>query len=318
MVERNRDLTKKFRKVAKSLSYFDMHRISRRSSDLDLSSSDFNLSGDDDRGATEFFLGYYSLEGLYTILKRYGIFRALNKRGHEDFVIDLDFSDHYRQIFRLYCDGKKEPESMLGELVVQEGTLMPKQKGGRKERYDVIHIHWLTLQDPKREFSPRRPMFPDQQHPGLGIGHEVLELLIVMAYRLKKDGLLIYPEFFHNALLYRPSFMFYDPAREGFVNALDRDMGDRCLTEKAWLMYHECVIDKETGEYIRWQSHEQLLPIDKRIEKKVFESKRYRLARANSEMMHNFAVDDEKFARALEKEGPPLEWLLALRPGHKG
>ena len=62
---------------------------------LDFSETDlFNL--DIGRRGGDFFLGYYSREGVKIALEKYGLFVELKNRGFENIIMNIDTSDPVR------------------------------------------------------------------------------------------------------------------------------------------------------------------------------------------------------------------------------
>ena len=55
----------------------------------------------------------------------------------------------------------------------------------------MLSIEWLLLQDPTKTFSKSKPQLPGQEHPGLGMLRELLEMLYQACLRLELDGLIM-------------------------------------------------------------------------------------------------------------------------------
>jgi hypothetical protein len=100
---------------------------------------------------------------------------------------------------------------MLMECVVERT-----REGG----HPLLLVHWLTLQNPRLRFDTRHEPLPGQQHPGLGLGPEVNELLSQVARRLGLEGIAFQPAWYHMALLLHERCQFLDPEREGRFRAL--------------------------------------------------------------------------------------------------
>jgi len=179
----------------------------------------------------------------------------------------------------MYADEKEDPGHLLFDLIVREGSIQPSGRGGagdagNQNLFSVLIIEWLCLQNPSASFTPERPPLPGQDFPGLGIGYEAHEFLVVMGMRLKKDGLMNHPQFVHNAWLYHEKFKFVDPVKEGRLIALMRDTGDHDLADVSWAVYHGCLEDASTGETVPWDGGALVYPLSERL-KNHFQSESY-------------------------------------------
>jgi hypothetical protein len=96
---------------------------------------------------------------------------------------------------------------------------------------EVLYAHWLSLRNPRAQFSPTRPRLPGQEVPGLGLAHETGTMLARMAVRLGLGGVVFRPAFFHTAYAARHEFVFVDPDRQGRFEALLRDLAHLPLLE---------------------------------------------------------------------------------------
>jgi hypothetical protein len=96
---------------------------------------------------------------------------------------------------------------------------------------DALYIHWLSLRNPRAQFSERRPRLPGQDVPGLGLSLEIGTVFALVAARLGLGALVFRPAHYHNAYAARHTFHFVDPARQGRFEALVRDLADVPLVE---------------------------------------------------------------------------------------
>jgi hypothetical protein len=90
------------------------------------------------------------------------------------------------------------------------------------------------------------------------------------------EGVSNYPEYYHNAFLYQQDFHFYDPAREGLLDALSRDLAELSLAERTWAI-ERGEVRYVSGEVFVWESDLQILPLAPRV-REYFESASYREA----------------------------------------
>ena len=98
---------------------------------------------------------------------------------------------------------------------------------------EVLYVHWLSLRNPRAQFSALRPRLPGQEVPGLGLAREIGELLALMARRLDLAAVVFRPAYFHTAYPGRHNFSFVDAARQGRFEALVRDLAPLSLLEAA-------------------------------------------------------------------------------------
>jgi acetoin utilization deacetylase AcuC-like enzyme len=168
----------------------------------------------------ELLLGYYTASGLEHALFRYGVFDHLERIGFRQFRGAFD-SEGPGERVRLYgqADGR---EHLLMEVILERRRLVG---------VDVLYVHWLSLRNPRVQFSPLRPRLPGQDVPGLGIAREVGTMLARMAVRLGLGGVVFRPGHYHTAYPARHEFAFVDPQRQGRFEALVRDLAGVPLLE---------------------------------------------------------------------------------------
>ncbi|HLE44332.1 MAG TPA: histone deacetylase, partial [Methylomirabilota bacterium] len=119
---------------------------------------------------------------------------------------------------------------------------------------DVLYVHWLTLRNPRAQFSERRPRLPGQDVPGLGLAREAGSMLARMAVRLGLGGVVIRPAHYHMAYAARHEFAFMDPARQGRFEALVRDLTGLTLLEATTALDEGRVL--MNGEAYAWEADE--------------------------------------------------------------
>ena len=297
------EVERRFRKVFRKLSPADLQRISQENQALidgDLLGSPTGMK------TSDLFLRYYSREGLEKAMEMYGIFDLLRRKGFDDFLIDFEVEDPYRQKVRLYAGGEKRPENLLIDLIMREGILhpcrgLPSDPDDGSTQFSVLTIEWLCMQNPLASFAPERPPLPGQTHPGLGIGYEMQEFMVLMGKRLRKDGLVNHPQHYHNAKLYHGKFRFYDPVEEGRLIALIRDTGDQNLADVSWAVHHGCLQDRKNGEPVTWQGGTQVYPLAEGLET-YFLSDAYHDAVWETVGNTHYRIDWELFRRRMKDE----------------
>ncbi len=299
------EVEKKFRKIYRKLSPMDLQRISSEHQAF-IDEKIFR----DPAGfkKTDLLLNYYSREGMTRAFEEYGILKILRKKGFDDFIVAFNVDDPYRQLLRVYYGGLEEPENLLVELILREGVIRTRDEGdggGGDGNYPILIIEWLCLQHPRTSFGPERTPLPGQSHPGLGIGHEMLEFLVVMGLRLKKAGLMNRPQYYHNARFYHEKFKFYNPVREGQLVALIRDTGDYGLTDVTWAIHHGCLRDRRTRKKVIWEGDEQVYPFSDEFTE-YFRSRNYQDLLWETVGNTRYRIDWKLFRRRMEKQKTPL------------
>jgi len=187
----------------------------------ELSSADLEEAlGLGGRESPRLLLGFYTAQGLEHALHSYGILEQLSRIGYSDLRVVVDqagLGDRARVLGR--AGGT---EHLLVEMVLERRLL-----AGR----EVLFAHWVSLRNPRAQFSDRRPRLPGQDVPGLGLAREFGEILSRMAKRLGLAGVAFRPAHFHTAFTARHNMAFADPARQGRFEALIRDTAHLPLLE---------------------------------------------------------------------------------------
>jgi hypothetical protein len=265
---------KSLQEIAKRLSDYQL----RRSSDPGLSLSEDELFGTKmEKPPSLFFLGYYTKEGIELALEKYGVYRRFEEIGFGNLELLIDTQDPYRQRLALYSViGKLNARLLLAEIVVSRKHIkfdspFPSPVAGKS--FEMLFIEWLCLQDPRKKFTGERPRLPGQEYPGLGGGKIALQLIILASRRLRLDGVLNVPEYYHNAEMYSRAFKFVDPVFEGKRRAIERDLlKENDLAGISWAIDSDCV--RENDEPFKWFISEQLVPLNAEL-KQYFKCKEY-------------------------------------------
>ncbi len=243
---------------------------------------------------TSLFLGKYSIKEAGAVLKRRNFYKEAKKRGLWPIDFELD-SSQYPPLQRLiiYCK-HKDPENVIVDLKIKEGVYKSQKNFPLKEKSSkFLVLEWLTLQNPLSEFEDKKTPLPGQKHPGLNLGKKVLDLFYYLA-RLNKDkGIIAYPAYFHNALLFSRYFDFLSPEKKAEVEEIKRSFKKITFKELAWIVHWECLKDREGNKY-KWEAEEMVLPIDKKLES-FLNSKRYKQKVKEAKKEMSFSVDWECF-----------------------
>ncbi|MBZ0254395.1 MAG: hypothetical protein K8I02_13730, partial [Candidatus Methylomirabilis sp.] len=255
----------RFEQIADSLTHFQLQRLDPDEVEITADEVVSELEG---ATSNLFFLGFYSRAGIETALQEYGILDLLARRGFAGIRVWMDVRDPFQQRVRFYYDEKEDAEHLLAEIVAREANFKSAPAfetdwPGVGRTFRMVVLDWLTLRNPLRGFTEDKPRLPGQDHPGLEIGEEVMELLIQMARRLERDGLVNFPDHYHNAFLYARNFRYFSPFTQGRVMAVARDAGAETLARISWAIEWGCLLDGRTGRSVPWSEFrgEQILPI---------------------------------------------------------
>jgi len=190
-------------------------------------------------------LGFYTASGLELAMHRYGVFQHLARLGYQDFRVAFDMGGAGE---RLRLTGRAEGQThLLVEAVLEKRRCLGAP---------VLYIHWLSLRNPRAQFSERRPRLPGQEVPGLGLARESGTMLALMALRLGLAGVVFRPAHFHSAYSARHHFAFVDPGRQGRWEALLRDLGHRPLLEVTTAVSEGRVL--MNGQPYTWEADEMV------------------------------------------------------------
>ena len=248
---------------------------------------------------TALFLGRFSLNQVAAALRRKKFFKDARKKNLWPLEFDLDSTEYPLQRFRIFYKQKK-PENMIVDLKIKEGVYLPKKKmplDFPRSECNFLILEWLTLQNPLLSFSEEKSALPGQHFPGLSLGKKVADIFINLARITHKDGLLAYPAYFHNALLFSRYFYFINPEKTGEVQAIRRSFPDLSFKQLAWIVHLNCLKDSK-GKVYEWQAEEEVYPLDKEL-KRYFDSKEYQEIVRKSQEHLNFQIDWECYKKKM-------------------
>jgi hypothetical protein len=241
-------------------------RIARRLSSLELRSGAvppldgmFDTSDKSRRGG-DAFVDTYSVDGIRRVLDEYGLADRLRAQDLGDVHIDISREDAFRHRLRFLLPAPVRPggETAVMDLHLHLCTLGIK---GDQNPFDVVVVDWLLMQNPRRHFHSARPRLPGQTHPGTGLGRAVGQLLVLLCHRVARAGLLVVPERFHLAELYRAGgYQALESDDEGTMDDLLEATRSIGFAARAWAVERDCVVDTD-GQPVRYQPHPRLLPV---------------------------------------------------------
>jgi hypothetical protein len=247
------------------------------------------------------FLGRYTLEEVIAVLKKRDFIQYAEEKGLLPLIYELDSKEYPTQRFQIYFK-RKEPDFLLVDLKIREGKMQIKKSFSfflfRKE-YDFLIIEWLTLQNPLAKFTSQKPRLPGQIFPGLGLARKAFEVFIYLARLMRKDGILVYPWYFHNAVIYSEYFYFFNPYKQGEILAIRKNFPNMNLSDLAWIVHLGCLHYKKSKKIYEWFAEEQIHPLKHEL-KKYFKSKNYNRTVRKVEKKLQFYIDWECFMKKIK------------------
>ncbi|OGD24743.1 MAG: hypothetical protein A2Y69_15495 [Candidatus Aminicenantes bacterium RBG_13_59_9] len=255
---------------------------------------------------TSLFLGKFSLAEVSAVLGKKGFLREARKRGLWPLTFDMDSSEFPYQRFQIFYSEKK-PENLIVDLKFRETVFHLKNPLLYRilpQDYRLLAFEWLTLQNPRLHFTPERPGLPGQAAPGLNLSKKVVDLFVYIAKLQDFAGLMAYPAYYHNALLFSRYFRFVNPDKWGEVLAIHRSLPHASIKQLAWLVHWNCLRDG-AGNVYEWKSEEQILPLNKSL-RRYFASRTYQRHVRHALKKLKFSVDWDLFRRKTEESGMRL------------
>jgi hypothetical protein len=218
--------------------------------------------------AEDLFLERLTPAALERELEAAGVHDLLSARGDSGLTGEVQRVEREHRM-ALRAAGEEAP---LVDLRMSEMTCVPKDDQVRAHGVDVLYllaVHWLSVQDPRAQFTSGRPVLPGQAHPGLGVARRLISRLLAWAYDWGKDALVYYPAYYHNAVFYSRLFRFLSPRQEGRMEALRRDLAGLGVAEASWAVEEGRVVedppmgtarDRPGGKVLRWRPAEMVAP----------------------------------------------------------
>ncbi len=300
-------LFQKYRRIAKRISPMD---IMTNFDQMELSWDDLFTPGNLSN-STELFLGKYSRDGIKFIIERFGLDRQARHLGIRNISVVVDTTDPYRHKLIIYDGPVQDRDHIIMEFVARYQQLTPKDVDAEflyKRPLRVLVIEWLLLQNPRADFTRSKPRLPGQNHPGLGIGDELLALFTIMGRHLHVDGIINVPEYYHTALLFSKRFVFLSPYVQAEVTKVAQDLWKKYrLAVIAWASATDSIIRQDSGEPFEWHPRKQIIPLQKEL-RIYFKSDAYLSISNRLDDHPKFIIDEEKLNVALSSmDEPPFK-----------
>lgn len=244
------------------------------------------------------FAHTYTEAGLRTAIHEYGLDSKMRALGIVEFQLRITEEDPFRHRLEVLLDDAALEDRHLMDLRIHLTRVgLPNVE----ERADVVMVDWLLMQNPRTSFSAQRPRLPGQRHPGTGLGRDVGQLLFLLTRRVQREALVVVPERFHLAELYRRGG--WRPINLEAEHALsDVLFATRNLSfaARAWAVERGLVRD-EHGEPFVYHPHERLMPVSARLESALSPGGFFMLKEVLREP-RPFEVDVEEVRRSLRDE----------------
>jgi hypothetical protein len=261
------------------------------------------LFGESSQGrGSSLFLGRFTLAEVQAVLEKKGFLKESRKRGFWPLLYAIDSSAFPLQRFQIYLR-EKTPAMCMVDLKIREARFDGRGKSlpGFPDRpIRTLNFEWLTLQNPLAGFTEKRGALPGQQQPGLGMSKRIMDVLIFLGKRIHQDGLLAFPAFYHNAVLFSRHFRFINPDKEGEVLAIRRTFLHLPIKQLAWIVQLNCLRTGEGAVY-EWRAEEQLLPMRPELDD-YFGSRAYKERVKDAARRWQFEVDWERYEEKSQED----------------
>jgi hypothetical protein len=243
------------------------------------------------------FLGRYSLNEVVAVLNKKGFLKEARKRFLWPLAYEIDASDYPLQRLQIYLR-EPGPDNLIVDVKVKETEFIPKELPGGPvplPPQKALAFEWLTLQNPLVMFGEHFTPLPGQTRPGLSMRARIMDLFLYLGRLTRKDCLLAFPAYFHNAVLFSRYFHFWNPRKEAEVLAIRRTFSHMPFKQLAWVVHLNC-LRREDGSVYEWAAEEQLYPMTRPL-KEYFDSRRYKDVVKGGRKGPVFSVDWAEFER---------------------
>ena len=248
------------------------------------------------------FLGKYTMHEAGRVMQKRSFVRDAKKRDLWPIKVVVD-SREFPPLQRLqFFTVSEAPENVVVDIKLREGRYTPKcglPSDFSFSCYTFLVLEWLTLQNPRAQFTEIKKPLPGQKHPGLGLGRKFFDLFEYLARLNKNDGILAFPAYFHNAVKFLRDFYFLNPEKRGEVQAIREAFPDIPFTKLAWVVNLGCLHDQRGVAY-EWKAEEMVSPVNKEL-MAFFESALYWQKVEEAKSRWDFTIDWESFEERMEK-----------------
>lgn len=228
-----------------------------------------------ERKGSSLLLGRYSLNEVMAVLAKKSFLKEARKRFLWPLAVELNSSEYPLQRLQIFLR-EKRPENLIVDFKFKETDFVPKNIPGGPPPLGPqksLAFEWLTLQNPLTKFSESYTPLPGQTRPGLSMSKKIMDLFVYLGRLTRKDCLLAFPAYIHNALLFSRYFRFWNPYKEGEILAIRKAFSHAPLKQLAWIVHLNC-LRREDGSTYEWAAEEQVYPLTRPL-KDYFESRDY-------------------------------------------
>jgi hypothetical protein len=262
----------------------------------------------EEKRGSSLFLGKYTFREAGRVMQKRSFVKEAKKRNLWPIKVLVD-STAFPPLQRLLLFNRSpSPESLVVDLKIREGRYIPQCELPFEfsfESYSFLVLEWLTLQNPLLRFSKEFTPLPGQKYPGLGLGKKFFDLFEYLARFNHNDGILAFPAYFHNAILFLRDFYFLNPVKRGEIQAIRDAFPDISFKQLAWIVNLGCLYDKN-GKMYEWKSEEMVSPVKKEL-KSFLESKLYWEKVDESQAGLRYSLDWDKFRSKVKEKNLFIE-----------
>jgi len=262
----------------------------------------------EEKRGSSLFLGKYTFREAGRVMHKRSFVKEAQKRSLWPIKVVVD-STEFPPLQRLqFFHNIPAPENLVVDLKIREGRYLPHCELPFEfsyGEYTFLVLEWLTLQNPLLEFSKDYTPLPGQKYPGLGLGRKFFDLFEYLARLNNNDGILAFPAYFHNAILFLRDFYFLNPVKRGEIQAIRDAFPDISFKQLAWIVNLGCLYD-ENGKMYEWKSGEMVSPVRREL-RSFLESKLYWDKVEDSQTGLRYSVDWDKFRRKVREKNLFIE-----------
>lgn len=247
----------------------------------------------------QLFLNIFSDREIFSIFAQTGLLEKLKALGFSNILIDIDRNDQKVHYLRVYYD-RIGPDNLLIDLRLSETKYTPGKAvpaiDPELASIEMLVLEWISASNPCGKFTKVRPQLPGQKTPGLGVLSQIFSVLEKIGDQVHKDGYLTVPDHVHSAIMYSKRFRFIDPAREGMIKALMRDLGNYQLADIAWGFTTGSIVENNTGIIQEYAPSEQVFPLGRKLAG-YLSSKKYADVQQNAIEKNRYILELEKMVQ---------------------
>lgn len=224
------------------------------------------------------------------LLGEYGLLDALAKQEIDHPLLELELSDPYRHILRLY-NGQNSARTLVAELVFRRTVLVQSNRPADQDnQHNCLLLEWILLQNPYRQFDDKHPALPQQEYPGLAMGGMVLSLIAQMADVLHLSAVVTVPANLHSALYFLRSYLAVSPIVQAELLSLERAAKKLGRAEVAWAEQWGDLLESTTTRPYRWLPSEMVQPLSAELQAWFKDNEDY--ARELGNYQPNYTIRD--------------------------